>query len=44
MEILTIQEFNGPQDAEDARYILDGTDVDGHCITVELARVSIFSC
>lgn len=32
------QEFSDPRDADDARYYLDGRDVDGRCIIVEFAK------
>lgn len=34
----TLQEFSDPRDADDARYNLDGRDVDGRRIIVEFAK------
>jgi arginine/serine-rich splicing factor 7 len=34
----TKQEFSDPHDADDARYNLDGRDVDGSRIIVEFAK------
>lgn len=33
-----LQEFSDPRDADDARYNLDGRDVDGRRIIVEFAK------
>lgn len=33
-----LQEFSDPRDADDARYSLNGRDVDGSRITVEFAK------
>lgn len=33
-----VQEFSDPRDADDARYNLDGRDVDGRRIIVEFAK------
>lgn len=35
---LFVQEFSDPRDADDARYNLDGREVDGSCIIVEFAK------
>jgi len=32
------QEFSDPRDADDARYYLDGRDIDGRRIIVEFAK------
>ena len=37
-----MQEFSDPQDADDARYNLDGRDIDGSRIIVEFAKGVIY--